>query len=221
MLESADGGTFFLDEIGDMPLAMQAKLLRVLENRTLIRLGGTEEIPLDVRILAATNRDLKQEVEEGSFRSDLFFRLNVITLNIPSLAQRKDDIPLLCNYFLQRYAKSMNSSVQNISDEAMDILLAYEFPGNVRELENIIERAVVLCNGDTIRAAHLPPDLHRFETHLIRPGQRSLVSLKENERDYILWVLEQCKGNKTRAAEILEVDRATLWRKMKRLGVEE
>lgn len=221
LIESADGGTFFLDEIGDMPLPMQAKLLRVLENRTVIRLGGTDEIPVNVRILAATNRDLKREVEDGNFRSDLFFRLNVIALNVPALAKRKEDIPLLCSFFLHRYAQSMTRPARNISDEAMDILLGYEFPGNVRELENIIERAVVLCNGETIRPAHLPKDLHRFETHLVRSGPRTMVSLKENERDYIAWVLEQCKGNKTRAAEVLEVDRATLWRKLKRLGLED
>ncbi|MDY7000807.1 MAG: sigma-54 dependent transcriptional regulator [Thermodesulfobacteriota bacterium] len=219
LIESADQGTFFLDEIGDMPLPMQAKLLRVLETKTVIRLGGTEEIPVDVRILAATNKNLKQEVEEGNFRQDLFYRLNVITLNVPALAERKEDIPLVGNFFLRHYAQRLERPAAAISDEAMDILLGYEFPGNVRELENIIERAVVLCNGETIQPAHLPEDLHRYESRLVRPSPDRLVSLKDNEREHIAWVIDQCGGNKTRAAEVLEVDRATLWRKIKRLGI--
>ena len=221
LIESADKGTFFLDEIGDMPLGMQAKLLRVLENRTVIRLGGTQEIPVDVRILAATNKDLKQEVEDGAFRQDLFFRLNVITLNMPSLAVRPEDIPLLANFFLHRYAQKLGREVSSLSEEAMEALMGYQFPGNVRELENIMERAVVLCNGDTIEPAHLPDDLVRYERQLGRPALDRMVTLKENERDYIAWVIEQCGGNKTRAAEVLGVDRATLWRKIKRLGLEE
>ncbi len=221
LLESADKGTFFLDEIGDMPLGMQAKLLRVLENKTVIRVGGTAEIPVDVRILAATNKDLKEEVREGAFRQDLFFRLNVITLNMPTLAERREDIPLLANFFLHRYARSMGREIRGMSDAALNVLMAYQFPGNVRELENIMERAVVLCNGAVIEPAHLPDDLTRFESRLARPGFSRLMPLKENERDYIAWVIEQCGGNKTRAAEVLEVDRATLWRKIKRLGLED
>jgi len=221
LIESADKGTFFLDEIGDMPLPMQAKLLRVLENRTLIRLGGTQEIPVDVRILAATNKDLAQEVEEGTFRQDLYFRLNVISLNIPALSKRREDIPVLCGYFLHRHAQALGRPAREISERAMEVLMAYQFPGNVRELENIMERAVVLCNSETIQPSHLPEDLTRFETRLGRPFQRAMVSLRENEREHIEFVLEQCGGNKTRAAEILEVDRATLWRKLKRLDIED
>jgi transcriptional regulator with PAS, ATPase and Fis domain len=161
------------------------------------------------------------EVEAGNFRQDLFYRLNVITLNLPSLAQRKEDVPLLANYILGRTAAKLGKNVQGISEEALETLLAYEFPGNVRELENIMERAVVLCNGATIQPAHLPEDLHRFETRLARPRFDRLVTLRENERQYIAWVLEQTGGNKTRAAEILEVDRATLWRKIKRQDEEE
>jgi len=221
LLESTDGGTFFLDEIGDMPLGMQAKLLRVLEEKTVIRLGGTEEIPVDVRFVAATNKDLKKEAEEGAFRQDLFFRLNVITLNLPALAKRREDIPLLCNFFLGRYAEKLGRPAKGFSEEAMDILMGYEFPGNVRELENIMERAVVLCNGELIEPGHLPDDMVNFQSLLARPQTRSVVPLKENERDYIAWVIDQFDGNKTHAADALEVDRATLWRKLKRLGLEE
>ena len=220
LIESAHKGTFFLDEIGDMPLPMQAKLLRVLENRTLIRLGGTEEVPVDVRILAATNKDLAQEVEDGTFRQDLYFRLNVIALRIPALSKRREDIPVLCNYFLHRHAQALDRPAREVSEASMDVLMAYQFPGNVRELENIMERAVVLCNGEVIEPSHLPEDLTRFETRLGRPHRRGLVSLKENEREHIAWVLEQSAGNKTKAAEVLEVDRATLWRKLKRLGLD-
>jgi DNA-binding NtrC family response regulator len=220
LIETANRGTFFLDEIGDMPLGMQAKLLRVLENRTVIRVGGTEEVPVDVRFVAATNKDLKGEVEAGAFRRDLYFRLNVITLPLPALADRREDIPLLCNYFMQRYARRLERPVKEFSEDALRALAAYPFPGNVRELENIVERAVVLCAGQTIKPAHLPPDIADSEHRLMRSGFERLVSLKEHERDYIAWVLEQCGGNKTHAAEILEVDRATLWRKLKRLDLE-
>lgn len=220
LIESARGGTFFLDEIGDMPPGMQAKLLRVLEERTVIRLGGTEEIPVDVRILAATNRNLKEDVDDGSFRQDLYFRLNVISLTMPSLVDRRDDIPLLCAFFLRRYAKRLDRPAREFSDEAMGVLLSYQFPGNVRELENIVERAVVLCNGECIETAHLPQDLVNYQSLLARPHFERVVSLKENEREYIAWVMERFAGNKTHAAEALGVDRATLWRKIKRLGIE-
>ncbi|MGE4297380.1 MAG: sigma-54-dependent transcriptional regulator [Desulfovibrionaceae bacterium] len=218
LMESAHKGTFFLDEVGDMSLAMQANLLRVLENKTLIRVGGTREVPVDVRIIAATNRDLKAMADEGSFRLDLFYRLNVITLHVPSLAERREDIPLLANFFLSRYTTAMRKNVAAIADEALRILTGYEFPGNVRELENIVERAVVLCNGDTIQPAHLPPDL-RQEHHIVRPDE-DIVSLDENERRYLARVLEQTGGNKTLAADLLGLNRGSLWRKLKRFGLE-
>jgi DNA-binding NtrC family response regulator len=146
LLEAARGGTVFLDEIGDMPPSMQVKLLRVIEGRSLLRVGGTQSIPVDIRVIAATNKDLDQEVEAGGFRKDLFYRLNVVSLDLPLLAERKDDIPLLAHHFLRRYAKALEKTIEDISDEAMDILVNHEYPGNIRELENIIERAVALCN---------------------------------------------------------------------------
>jgi DNA-binding NtrC family response regulator len=219
LLEVAQGGTVLLDEIGDMPLSMQVKLLRVLQERTLMRVGGTEEIPIDIRILAATNKDLKEEVERGSFRQDLYYRLNVINLVIPRLADRKDDVLLLCLHFMQNISHAQGKRVEAISDEAMDILLSYEFPGNVRELENIIERAVTLACGTTIEAEHLPQDLRRISNRVHR-RQNDFLTLEENEREYISWILGKVNDNKTKAAEILGIDRVSLWRKLKRYNME-
>ena len=221
LLEVASGGTVLLDEIGDMPLPMQVKLLRVLQEKRLIRVGGTEEIPVDIRVLAATNKDLRKEVRKGAFRQDLYYRLNVITIEVPPLTDRRDDIPLLAHHFLKKFADAQNKGVQKISDEAMDILMAYEFPGNVRELENIIERAVALCEGDTVLPKHLPPDLQQLTLRVHRPKQREFLTLEEQEREYISWVLTKTKGNKTKAAEILGIDRVSLWRKLKRYKLEE
>lgn len=218
LLEAAQGGTVLLDEIGDMPLPMQVKLLRVLQEKNLIRVGGTDEIPVDLRILAATNKDLKREVERGTFRRDLYYRLDVIRLEVPRLADRKDDILLLSLHFLRKISDAQGKHLEAISDEAMDVLLSYEFPGNVRELENIMERAVTLANGPTIERRHLPADLLEA-AHLVKRPQRGYLTLEENEREYIEWVLEQVDDNRTRAAEILGIDRVSLWRKLKRFGI--
>lgn len=226
LIESADKGTLFLDEVGDMPLSMQANLLRVLETRTLIRVGGTTDIPVNVRIIAATNRDLKLMVEEGTFRQDLYYRLNVITLRVPPLSERKEDVVLLASFFANRFATAFGKTITEIDDDVLRVLMHYPFPGNVRELENLMERAVVLCNGDTISMAHLPPDM-RDDQHLTRACEASsfafdgIVSLDENERRYLAWVLEQTQGNKTRACELLGLNRGSLWRKLKRFGLEE
>ena len=221
LLEAASGGTVLLDEIGDMPLSMQVKLLRVLQEKRLIRVGGTEEIPVDIRVLAATNKDLKKEVRKGTFRQDLYYRLNVITLEVPALTDRRDDIPLLAYHFLKKFADAQSKGVQKISDEVMDILMAYQFPGNVRELENIIERAVALCEGDTVQPNHLPPDLQQFTLRVHRSRQREFLTLEDQEKEYISWVLRKTKGNKTKAAEILGIDRVSLWRKLKKYKLEE
>jgi DNA-binding NtrC family response regulator len=218
LLEAAQGGTVLLDEIGDMPLSMQVKLLRVLQERVMMRVGGTEEIPVDIRVVGATNKNLKQEVECGTFRQDFYYRLNVITLHVPRLAERKDDILMLALHFLHKLARSQGKQVRSISDEAVGILVSYEYPGNVRELENIMERAVTLANGDSIEARHLPLDLQQLVFRVKRP-QEKIPSLDENEREYILWVLKQVNENKTRAAEILGIDRVSLWRKMKKYGL--
>ncbi len=218
LIETASGGTLFLDEIGDMPLSMQVKFLRVIQERVLLRVGGTGEVPVDVRVIAATNKDLKQETTQGRFRQDLFYRLNVISLFVPRLADRKDDILLLALHFLNRFALAQNKRVTAIDDEVMEILLSYEFPGNVRELENFMERAVALATGETITASELPEDI-RILARSIRIPKRGFQTLEENEKAYIAWVLEQTGDNKTRAAEILGIDRVSLWRKLKRYGM--
>ncbi len=219
LIEAAQGGTILLDEIGDMPFLMQVKLLRVLQERTLMRVGGTEEIAVDIRIVAATNKDLKREVEHGAFRQDLFYRLNVVTLMVPRLADRKEDILFLSLHFLRKASEAYSKRVEAVSDEAMEVLLSYEFPGNVRELENVMERAVTLASGKTVELEHLPMDLQQLAGRIKRPGSE-LLTLEENEREYIGWVLDRVEGNKTKAAEILGIDRVSLWRKLKRYHME-
>ncbi len=221
LLEAANRGTVFLDEIGDMPASMQVKLLRVIEEKSLLRVGGTQPIKVDLRIVAATNKQLDQAMEVGRFRKDLFYRLNVVSLNLPPLAERRDDIPLLARHFLKLYAQAQEKTIEGISDEAMEILLGYEYPGNIRELENIIERAVALCTEEIIQPKHLPRELGEFSFKVRRHPSRRLPTLEENEREYILWVLKKANGNKSAAAEILGIDRVSLWRKLKRWGLEE
>lgn len=214
LLEAAKGGVMFFDEIGELPLAMQVKLLRVLQERKIIRVGDTKEIALDMRVIAATNKDLKKEVERGEFRMDLYYRLNVITLQLPSLAERRGDIPLLIRHFLAKHSPS-GRPLLKISDEVMETLMGYSFPGNVRELENIVERAVALCEGSVFEMRHLPPDIVGGGL-LQRTEPQAWMTLEENEKRYIYSVLEEVGGNKTRAAEILGIDRVSLWRKLKR-----
>ena len=217
LLESANGGVVLLDEIGEMPLNMQVKLLRVLQDKKIIRVGGTEEIPIDVRLLAATNRDLKKEAQEGTFRQDLYYRLNVINLHIPPLRERKDDIPLLVNYFLAKCSLP-NGTSKTVSSGALTRLQDYDYPGNARELENIIERSIALCEETEIQVHHLPADLCKnplFNIANIQPGQEN-KSLEENEREYILSILKSADGNKTKAAKIIGIDRVSLWRKLKK-----
>jgi DNA-binding NtrC family response regulator len=220
LLEVASKGTIFLDEIAEMSLSMQAKLLRVLQDRTFFRVGGTTEIPVDIRILAATNKDLKKEVEGGTFRQDLYYRLDVITVEVPPLSERKDDIPLLSQHFLEKFSAAQGKQVEKISHEVMDILMSYAFPGNVRELENIIERAVTLASDSTVEMSHLPADLREQRFDIQRRPKSELLTLEENEKEYIGWVLDQVNGNKTRAAEILGIDRVSLWRKLKRYSMD-
>jgi DNA-binding NtrC family response regulator len=221
LLEAANKGTIFMDEIGDMPASMQVKLLRVIEEKSLLRVGGTQSIKVDIRIVAATNKDLNKEVETGGFRKDLFYRLNVVGLNLPPLAERRDDIPLLANHFLGHYAEAQGKSIQGFSEEAMRFLMDYEYPGNIRELENIVERAVVLCNGEEVLPKHLPQELGQYSFKVYRQSTRRFPTLEENEVAYVSWVLKQVDGNKTRAAEILGIDRVSLWRKLKRWGFDD
>ena len=221
LLEAARGGTVFLDEIADMPQSMQVKLLRVLEGRSLLRVGGTQSIPVDIRVVAATNKDLGKEVEAGNFRKDLFYRLNVVSLHLPPLGERRDDIPLLAHHFRRRYAGALEKTIEGISDEAMDILMNYEYPGNIRELENIIERAVALCNRGVILPKHFPQGLEKLCFPVYHHSRNHLPTLEENELKYVRWVLKRVNGNKTKAAEILGIDRVSLWRKLKRWGLAE
>ncbi|QJT09718.1 sigma-54-dependent transcriptional regulator [Oceanidesulfovibrio marinus] len=218
LLESAAGGTVFLDEIGEMPLTMQVKLLHVLQERKILRVGGTRPIDLDIRIVAATNKDLKQEVTDGGFREDLFFRLNVVTIHLPPLVERKEDIPLLAKHFMEKYSLAFHKTVASIHPSAMNLLIGYSFPGNVRELENIIERAVALTDCEEIRLQDLPQDLQQLEVDTME-GE-GLQSLEELERRHIAKVLEKTGYNKGLAAQILNIPRTTLWRKLKQYNIE-
>jgi len=219
---AARTGTFFLDEVGEMSPATQVKLLRALQEREVIPVGATEPVPIDVRIIAATNRDLEEEIRRGTFRSDLYYRLNVITVHLPPLRDRVDDVPILTDYFLQRFAASRGRDALRLSSGAADALQAYDWPGNVRELENALERAAVLSNGGEIAADALP-------ARIVTPKATPLVSdrLPPNppmeiiERAYIHWVLASEGGNKTRAAEVLGIDPSTLYRKLLRYGLSE
>jgi DNA-binding NtrC family response regulator len=160
-------------------------------------------------------------VETGGFRKDLFYRLNVVSLRLPPLAERKDDVPLLAHHFLGRYAEAQEKTIEGFSDEAMEVLMNYEYPGNIRELENIVERAVVLCNEEEILTKHLPQELGQYTLKVYRQSSQQFPTLEENEVEYVSWILKQVDGNKTRAAEILGIDRVSLWRKLKRWGFDE
>lgn len=216
LVEMADGGTLFLDEITEMSPSMQVKLLRVIQEKEVLHLGGVAPIKVNVRFLAATNRNLAEEVKLGKFRQDLFFRINVVALQIPPLAERKDDLPLLIQHFIRKYGVLMHKEVRNIEPEVVDILLRYDFPGNVRELENIIERGVALASGDTIEVGHLPEDLRGTCFQTFRRKSGGIPSLADQERAYIEWVLKELGDNKSLAAQSLGIDRVSLWRKIKK-----
>jgi DNA-binding NtrC family response regulator len=221
LIEMASEGTFFLDEITEMSPAMQVKLLRVIQEKELMRLGGTEPVKVDVRIVAATNRDIQEAIRENRFRQDLYYRLNVVSMRIPPLSDRRDDIPLLCQYFLKKYSALMKKDVREMSPSVMGVLMNYDFPGNVRELENIIERGVALANGPAVELAHLPEDLKELEIKTFRRKEGRLPTLEEQEISYIQWVLRETGGNRTLAAQLLGIDRVSLWRKLKKHGLEE
>jgi DNA-binding NtrC family response regulator len=221
LIEASSGGTVFLDEITEMTPAMQVKLLRVLQEREVLRLGATRPTKCDVRFIAATNRDVAAAVRGGSFRQDLYYRLNVVNLHLPPLAQRRGDVPLLALHFLDKSAAQMKRGVRKISAEAMAQLDHYAFPGNVRELENLIERGTAMSNGDTIELAHLPEHLSDIGVITFHKRNGRLPTLDEQERDYIRRVLEETGGNQTAAAEILGINRASLWRKLKARAAEE
>jgi two-component system response regulator HydG len=219
--KQADKGTIFLDEIGETSPAMQARLLRVLQEKEIQRVGGGETIPVDVRILAATNRDLNAEVEAGHFRQDLYYRLNVVALHAPPLRERLNDPPLLAQHFMEVYADKNRKKINGFTPKAMDMLLKYAWPGNVRELENAVERAVILATGDFLSAKDLPLSITRelagsdHAAHVRQPGTGELRSLEEVERSTILKALDASGGNKSEAARILGINRKTLHKKLK------
>jgi len=214
--EAADSGTIFLDEIGDLPLATQAKILRVIQERQFDRVGGTTTLNVDVRIIAATNRALEEEVKAGRFREDLYYRLNVIPIVMPSLRERREDIPPLIEFFIDKYGRSLSKHIR-FTQEAVDLLLAYDYPGNVRELSNIIERCATLSSSGTINKNDLPSFIVNGEQS--GKGLRLSDVASDAERNHIMKVLMTTLGNKTKASVMLGVSRKTLWEKMNAYGI--
>ena len=212
-LELADGGTLFLDEVGNIHMKTQMDLLRVIETKQFTRVGGNDVIRIDFRVICATNKDLEKAVSDGTFREDLYYRLNVFTVFIPPLRERKGDIPLLANYFVQKYSRAMGKPVTSISPEAMDTIVRYNWPGNVRELENAIERAMVVGKPPVIRPEDLPYQLTE-KNHVLPAG-----SLAAMEKAHIASVLDQNRWNISRSAEVLQIDRVTLYNKIEKYGL--
>ncbi len=216
LFEEANGGTIFLDEIGDIGAPMQAKLLRVLQEYEIKRVGGQEWIKVDVRVVAATNRNLETLVQQGTFREDLFYRLKVVTITLPPLRDRREDVPLLAEHFLRRYAQRNGKAISRLSDEAMALLVDYPWPGNIRELEHCIERAVTLAGGSVLTPEDLAPELR---TSLETTLHRGSPTLEEVKRRYLAHVLGETGGNISRAASILGIDRRSLYRMLHRYGI--
>ncbi len=219
LLREASGGTLFLDEVGELPISLQPKLLRALQERTVRPVGGSKEVPFDVRIVAATNRDLEEAVTSGAFRRDLYYRLAVFELELPPLRNRANDVLVLAETFIQRFASRSGKAVLGLSSEAAHMLLGYSFPGNVRELENAMERAVALARFDRVTPDDLPARMREQEPGRVRADGwsfRSLLPLEEMERQYIAHVLESVGGHRARAARILGIDRKTLFRRLSR-----
>lgn len=226
--ELADGGTLFLDEIGEVPRSMQAKLLRAIQEQSFERVGGIKTLQVDVRLIAATNRDLEAAIASGDFREDLYYRLNVVDIHLPPLRQRTGDIPLLLRHFLARFNESLGRTVHGFSEGALEVLMAYGWRGNIRELENLVERAMLFCDGDEIGIEHLPPHVHESEPQAegelglsVEGGLKDAVRRRTLmlERALIQRALEQTDGNVTHAARILKISRKSLQTKMKDLGL--
>ena len=214
--ERANGGTLFLDEIGELPLDAQVKLLRVLEERKITRIGGKKAIPVDVRIIAATNRNLDDEVKEGRFRLDLLYRLNVFTIILPPLRERKEDIPLLTNFFIRKHNRALSLDVQTVTPEALKLLCSYDWSGNVRDLENAVQSAMILCTDGTIRPEHLPDRVKGYEL-AEQPVAGSIREVNaQAEKELIRETLRKHNYNRTLTAEALNISRKTLFNKMKR-----
>ena len=216
LVELTDGGTLLLDEVGDMPLVTQAKLLRFLDTRRFKRVGGTRDLDVDIRVVAASNKDLQAEIEKGRFREDLFYRLQVVSIHMPPLRERGDDVLLLTRYFLEQFSRKFNRRFDRVDPAAEDALRAYSWPGNVRELKNVIERAVLLEEGPVLRMSHLPREIAREERGT-RLWEKGVPSLEEVENQHILRVLEHTGNNKSQAARLLKISRQGLLDRLKRL----
>ncbi len=216
--ELADKGTLFLDEIGEINMQTQVKLLRVLQDGEFEKVGGTKSIKVDVRLIAATNKDLKEAIKRGEFREDLYYRLKVIPIHIPALRERKDDIPLLVKHFIAKFNKEMDMEISNLSPRTLELLMDYNYPGNIRELEHIMEHAFVRCRGNTIHPEHLPEELRR--TDLIEKVMEEEDPLRGLERETILRTLNETDWKLQASAKRLKIGRTTLWRKMKEFGIE-
>jgi two-component system response regulator HydG len=217
LFEEANGGTIFLDELGEMELPMQVKLLRFLQDHKVFRIGDSKPIPVDVRVICATNKDLKKLIVEKKFREDLYYRVNVISLSLPPLRERKTDIPVLANYFVSKYAERFGKGDCYLSNAALEELMSYEWPGNIRELQNVIERSVILAEGSEIGSEHFPKDLTEPKVNVANILQDQ-PSLDELEKRYILETLKACHGNKVLTCERLGISTTTLWRKLKEYG---
>ncbi len=217
--QEADGGTIFLDEIGDLPLALQAKLLRVLEDREFYPLGSRHTVKVDVRILSATNRRLEELVEKRLFREDLYYRLNVFRIQLPPLKDRRADLPILVADIVRRLCATRGLHMPEISQEVMEVLLSYDYPGNVRELENILEHALIICREDTLLLKHLPEYIHDSKKQVKTTGQGRPALEQRSEREDLLVILQQHDWNRNKTARALGIDRTTLWRKMKKYGL--
>ncbi len=222
LLAIAQGGTIFLDEIGELPVDLQAKLLRAIQEKEIRPVGSTKRVPINVRILAATNRDLEVAVAEGSFRRDLYFRLNVLSLKIPPLRERKQDIPLLAEHFLEKLSRTTGSQ-RTLSEEALNAMMGYDWPGNVRELENCLERACALSSGPNIQTADLPSPIQNANHRMPPEGADAtkIVPIADLEREAILRAIDQLKGDKLLAARLLGIGKTTLYRKLKEYAIEE
>ena len=221
LFEMARGGTIFLDEIGELPALLQVKLLRVVQEKTFRRIGGAEDIKVDVRIISATNQNLEEKVKKGEFREDLFFRLNVIPIHMPPLRERKEDIPLLTKHFIEKYAREFNKEIRTISSYAMELLMDYAFPGNIRELENIIERSVAMESSNIILPENLLfSNLANFNIEIPDNGINLNEELERIEKKFIEKALQKAKGSKTRAGELLQVTFDSLRYRIEKLGIE-
>lgn len=223
VFKAANGGTLFLDEVGELPENVQVKLLRAIQEKEIRPLGSTQAIKVDVRLVAATNRNLEEEVEKGTFRADLYYRLNIIEIRVPDLKERKDDIPLLTRYFIKKFNKEFHREVVGVDNEAIKMLMLYEWKGQVRELENVIERAVLLCDGQYVTVNELPSSISKkAESSTAKydfEGQNLNDTLRSFEKMHIKNVLNKADGNRSEAARILGIDPSTLYRKMEKLGI--